>query len=121
MYHRADMLRIALLGTAAALLSVALWARPSRELVRKLRELTKACESANPERFVSQLATRHPFPDGRFKRNRIAFMLKADLAAYGERCVALQRRARELDRNAHLAMMPLFLFVVGLCGYWLLG
>ena len=115
------MLWIALVGTAAALLSAALWTRPSRELVRKLRELTKACESANPERFVSQLGTKHPFPDGRFKHSRIAFMLKVDLSAYGERCVALQQRARELDRNAHLAMLPLFLFVVGLGGYWLMG
>jgi hypothetical protein len=115
------MLWIALLGTAAALLSAVLWLPPSRELVRKLRELTRACESANPERFASQLASKHPFPDGRLKHNRIAFMLQVDLSTYGESCLALQQRARELDRSAHLAMLPLFLFVVGLGGYWLLG
>jgi len=115
------MLWTVLLGTASALLAAALWLPPSRELVRTLRELTRACENGNPERFASQLASRHPFPDGRLKHHRVAFMLKVDLTSYGEACQALQARARELDRKAHLAMLPLFLFIVGLGGYWLLG
>ena len=44
-------------------------------------------------------------------------MLRADLSQYGEICQRLQREARQLDRRAHLGMLPAMAYLAA-AGLW---
>jgi hypothetical protein len=44
--------------------------------------------------------------------------LRADLSGFGEIVQRLQREAKKLDRKAHVALVPVGLYVIAL-GCWL--
>ena len=46
-----------------------------------------------------------------------AEVLRADLAQYDAICQRLQREARQLDRRAHLGLLPALAFLAGV-GLW---
>lgn len=105
------------LGVVAFVLAGALGIPPSRDLVVKLGTLVDMARRADPERFRAQLEPLNPFVNGKFVHKKITGMLRADLSAFGELCQRLQRDARALDRRAHLGLLPIALYLVGI-GAW---
>jgi len=89
----------------------------SSALIMTLRKLHEAARRANPELFRSAVEPHSPIQGGRFIHRQIGFMLKADLAAFGADCQAMQAEARRLDRRAHYGLIPIGLFALG-CLLW---
>jgi len=89
----------------------------SRSLVIKLGTLVDMARRANPELFRAQLEQANPFVGTKFKHSRVTAMLRADLSQYGEICQRLQREARQLDRRAHLGMLPAMAYLAA-AGLW---
>jgi hypothetical protein len=112
-------MQVVLLGLVAAGLTAALTVPPSLSLVSKLRELIEAARQTNPELFGRSLESLNPFAGGSFKHNRVTGILRADFSGFGEPCLRLQLEARRLDRRAHLGMLPVLLFGIGLAVWWL--
>jgi hypothetical protein len=106
-----------LFGVVAVGISGALGMPVSRELMLKLGTLVDWARRSNPEQFRIQIEPINPFVGRKFKHNRIGPMLKADLTPFGEICVRLQREAKKLDKRAHVAMLPVVAYLLGL-GVW---
>ena len=107
------------LGVLAWLVSSALWVPPSRELVIKLGTLLDMARRANPELYASRLAPITPFVSPTvFKMGKIAKVLRADMSEFGEICQRLQRESKKLDRRAHVAMLPMLLYFIGVGVWW---
>lgn len=104
-------------GVFAFGLSGALGMPVSRELMLKLGTLVDMTKRANPALFEERIAAINPFEGKKFKHHRIGPMLKADLSQFGELPQRLQREAKALDRRAHVAMLPVLAYLVGL-GVW---
>ena len=97
--------------------SAALGMPVSRDLMLKLGTLVDMTRRANPELFDQRIEPINPFFGKKFKHHRIAPMLKADLSQFGEIPQRLQREAKALDRRAHVAMLPVLAYLLGL-GLW---
>jgi len=106
-------------GVLSFLLTAVLTVPPSRALITTLQDLITAAREANPELFGERLSAIDPFASGSFKHNRITPMLRADLSEFGQECLSLQKKARSLDRRAHIGMLPLVAFALGI-GIWAL-
>ena len=104
-------------GFVAFGVSGALGMPVSRELMLKLGTLVDWARRSNPEQFRTQIEPINPFVGQKFKHNRISPMLKTDMAPFGEVCQRLQREAKKLDRRAHVAMLPVVAYLLGL-GVW---
>ena len=89
----------------------------SSKLIVTLRKLHEAARLGNPELFRSALEPHSAIQGGRFVHRQITFMLKADLAPFGEESQALQLEARRLDRRVHYGLIPLGLFALS-CLLW---
>lgn len=98
-------------------LSGALGMPVSRELMLKMGTLVDMTRRANPALFQARIEPINPFAGKKFKHNRIAPMLKADLAEFGEIPQRLQREAKALDRRAHVALVPVLAYLACL-GLW---
>ena len=109
------------LGLLSWMAASALWIPPSRELVIKLGTLLDWARRQNPDLYAQRLAPITPFVSPTvFKMNKVAPVLRADLADFGEICQRLQREAKKLDRKAHIALWPMVLYAVGLSVWWFL-
>jgi hypothetical protein len=111
------MLASILLGLLAFSAAGALGLPASRELMIKLGTLVDMARRANPELFRSRLEPLNPFVGKQFKHNRIKGILRVDLTEFGEICQRLQREARKLDARAHVGLLPIAAYFVGL-GLW---
>jgi hypothetical protein len=109
---------ILLLGLLAFGLAGAMTLPPSRELTIKLGTLVDMTRRANPELFRSTIEPTNPFVGRSFKHNRIKGMLRADLSKFGDISQRLQREARQLDKRAHVGVLPVVAYLVGV-GLWL--
>ena len=108
---------IVALGAVAALMTFKKTLPPSRELVIKLGTLMNMAERADGARYAEQLAPITPFVGKRFVHSRIKGVLRADLSPFGPVLQQLQREARRLDVQAHLGMIPVGLYLIGV-GLW---
>ena len=110
------------LGVLAWLVSSALWVPPSRELVIKLGTLMDMARRANPELYAARLAPITPFVSPTvFKLQRVTKVLRADVSEFGVICQRLHAEAKRLDRRAHIALVPMILYALGLGAWWLLS
>lgn len=108
---------VTLFGVFAFGLSGALGMPVSRELMLKLGTLVDMARRSNPELFRTQIEPINPFVGNKFKHHRLGKMLKTDLSRFGVICQRLQREAKALDRRAHVAMLPVVAYLLGL-GVW---
>ena len=109
------------LGMVASWIAMALTMPASRELMIKLGTLTSWTQRTNTELYKQQVEPINPFVGKVFKHNRITGMLRADLSAFGPICQQLQLEARKLDRRAHVGMLPIVVYLVGVGAWWLIG
>lgn len=108
---------VTLFGVFAFGLSGALGMPVSRELMLKLGTLVDMARRSNPALFRERIQPINPFAEKRFKHHRISPMLKADMTQFGVICQRLQRECKALDRRAHVAMLPVVVYLLGL-GVW---
>lgn len=109
------------LGAIAGALSFFMGVPPSRDLVLKLGTLVDMARRADPERFRAQLEPVNPFAGGKFVHARVGKLLRSDVSDFGEICQRLQREARKLDKRAHLALIPVALYLAGLATWMVLS
>lgn len=83
----------------------------------KLGTLVDIARRTNPELFRSRIEPVNPFVGKAFKHNRVKPILHVDLTEFGEICQRLQREARKLDVKAHVGLLPIAAYLVGL-GLW---
>jgi hypothetical protein len=115
------MFWLVVLGLVAFSATWALTLPASRSLVIKLGTLVDMARRANPELFRTQLEQANPFVGAKFRHGRVTAMLRADMSQFGEICQRLQREAKQLDRRAHLGMLPAGAYLVGLGLWFVLG
>jgi hypothetical protein len=111
------MLATILLGVLAFSVAGALGLPPSRELMIKLGTLVDIARRTNPELFRSRVEPINPFVGKQFKHKFVKPILHVDLTEFGEICQRLQREARKLDVKAHVGLLPIAAYLVGL-GLW---
>src|ERR1700741_2743746 len=108
-------------GVVDSSAALALTMAPRRERVIKVRRVTTWTQRTNPELYRQQVEPINPFVGKTFKHNRITRMLRADLSGFGPVCQQLQLEARKLDRRAHVGMLPIVVYLVGVGAWWLFG
>jgi hypothetical protein len=104
----------------ASFITMSMTMPASRELVIKLGTLVSWTQRQNFELYRQKVEPINPFVGTAFKHNRITSMLRADLGGFGAACQQLQLEARKLDRRAHVGMLPVVAYALGVGAWWLL-
>lgn len=89
----------------------------SRELFLKMTTLVDWTRRTNPQLYAQKIEPISPFAGKVFKHHRVGKLLKADLTEFGEICQRLQREAKQLDKRAHVAILPVVVYVLS-AGVW---
>lgn len=109
-----------LLGMVACSIAGAIVMPASRDLTIKLGTLVSWTQRQNPTAFQAKIAPTNPFVGSTFVHKRITGVLRADMTEFGAACQQLQREAKQLDRRAHIGMLPIAAYLAGVAIWWLL-
>src|SRR5262245_55117811 len=108
------------LGMVASSLTSSITMPASRELMIKLGTLISWSQRQNPALFREKLEPINPFVGNQFKfvHKRLTSVLRTDFTEFGPICQQLHGECKKLDRRAHIGMIPVGIYVIGVGIWW---